>query len=569
MDDFGLTRSNVQQYSPGVLVGNWYEDMTLREDQLKLYQSRKKPQAATATHGKDQGDATIGAPAPSTPAEQLREPTEITAASGDDVCFGKPYLVVNAQRHAALAMDVLHNGSTAAVTASTAGVPQVRSTWTLHRCKDEHNISYNRNRPDALHYGQRVRIANENASKDGFVYVQAALQSGLRSSQVQHAVAALHASADGIFVVARPGGVREDVHNGGIVKVGDAVVLLHSLTNLPLACSGTRMGTSFGLEFAVTCEYVADYFSRARSAVVTKPENVFTFAATAIATDGDSAPMQALPKSATAASNTLSMTTGSGASELLERVREGALLIGGRIGFRSLSIALGVACNEQRVRRMLDRNALRGAVARLGVRLSPVETDVLMKRFDTTGNDVVCAQDLLAELRGTMPQERLRAVIYAYQQLTIEGRGAAEFSEVHSLFCANAGALPDVVDGLLMREEAVADFERCWPGRVGCKIGTITLDEFVEYYNDISPAEESEARFCETVEKAWAVPATSSYLTAGPRRVISVIHGDDSTEEVPIPDSLVLDTRDKDAVRRLLMQHGVCNVRDFRVSDRT
>ncbi|KPA81292.1 hypothetical protein ABB37_03698 [Leptomonas pyrrhocoris] len=565
MDDFGLTRGNVQKYSPGVLVGNWYEDMTLREDQLKLYRGRKSSASAA---GQDNGNAKATSAAPPTPAELLQQPTEITAAAGDDVCFGMPYLVVNEKTHAALAMDVLPSGSatsTVLTASSAASVPQVRSTWTLLRCKDEHNVRYNTNRPDVLHYGQRVRLANENGCADGFVYVQSSIQSGLRSSQTQYAVAALHATADNVFVVARPGAVREDVHNGGVVKVGEPVVLLHSLTNLPLACSGGYLGTSFGMEYTVTCEYVADHFSRSRSAAVTKPDNLFTFGA------GDTVvvPRKSLTKSAIVAANTLSMTTGSGVTELLERIREGALQIGGRIGFRSLSIALGVACKEQRVRRMLDSNGLRSAIARLGVRLTPVEADVLMKRFDATGNNVVCAQDLLSELRGTMPQARLRSVIYAYQQLLIEGRGSVEFFEMHRLFCLNAGALPDVVDGLIQREEAVLDFENCWPGRVGCKIGTVTVDEFVEYYNDISPAEDSDERFCEAVEKAWVVPATSSYLTAGPRRVISVIHKDESVEEVPIPDSLVVDTRNTEAVRRLLVQHGLCNVREFRVSERT
>lgn len=562
MDDFGLTRANVQQYSPGVLVGNWYEDMTLREDQLRLYRGQKSSSAATAQQGRD-------ASTPATQADHLQESTEISAAPGDDVRFGQPYVVVNEKTHAALALDVAPGGigaTTTILSGSSAAAAQVRTTWTLQRCKDEHNVSYNRNRPDVLHYGQRVRLANENARAEGFVYVQSSLESGLRSSQTQRAVAALNATADSVFVVARPGALREDVQNGGVVKVGEAVVLLHSLTNLPLACCGTRIGTSFGMEYAVTCEYASDHFSRSRGAVVTKPENVFVFSA---GRGGPASQQQSLSKNGTAASKTLSMTTGSGVTELLERIRAGALQIGGRIGFRSLAIALGVACNEDRHRRLLDRNGLRGAIARLGVRLTPVEMDVLMKRFDTTGNNVVCAQDLLAELRGTMQQERLRTVIYAYQQLTIEGNGSVEFADMHSLFRANARTLPDVADGLLEGAEAVLDFENCWPGRVGCKVGTVTLDEFVEYYNDVSPAEESDERFCAMVEKSWAVPATSSYRTAGPRRVINVVHDDDSTEQVPIPDSLVLDTRDKEAVRRLLVQHGLCNVREVRIAERT
>ncbi|KAG5464153.1 hypothetical protein LSCM1_00333 [Leishmania martiniquensis] len=560
-----MANFNAQQYSPGVLLGNWFEDIALREDQLKLY---KKQRQAAVEHPER---TATNAVARSMLAKQLEEPTTLIAVKGDDVLIGRPYLVVNEKTQSALALDLVKGTGAPSqsqqhmLSGSSAPCPQVRSTWTLLRCEDEHNHSYNRNSSNVLHYGQRVRLANENASAEGFLYVQSSLSSGLHSSEVQYAVAALNACADNVFVVSRAGTVRDDVHLGSRVKVGDGVVLLHSLTNLPLACKGSCMGTSYGMEYAITCGYTTDYCSRSRGAVVVKPENVFYFSG------GDSADAALMKPRTTSrhsgrASAVLTMTDGGGVATLLERIRQGALEIGGRIGFRSLSIALGVACNEQRQRLLLDRNALRSAIGRLGVRLSPIEMDVLMKRFDTTGNNVVCAQDFLADLRGTMPLDRMRAVIYAYQQLIIEGRGSVEFKDMHSLFCLNAAAIPDVVDDVIQREEAVLDFESCWPGRVGCKIGTVTLDEFVEYYADVSPAEESDERFSTLLQRAWAIPATSAYLSGKPHRLLTVTYDDKPTETVSLPDSLVLNTHDREAVRHLLIQHGLRGVKDFTVS---
>ncbi|CBZ26164.1 conserved hypothetical protein [Leishmania mexicana MHOM/GT/2001/U1103] len=560
-----MAYSNVPTYSPGVLVGNWFEDIALREDQLKLY---KEQRHAAEEHPEK---AATNAVVRSMLASQLEEPTTVVAFKGDDVRIGHPYLLVNDKTQAVLALDLMTGGGASSqsqqytLSGSLAPGPQVRSTWTLLRCKDEHNHSYNRNSSDVLHYGQRVRIANENVSAKGFLYVQSSLSSGLHSSEVQYAVAALNACADNVFVVSRAGTVRDDVHFGFPVKVGDGVVLLHSLTNLPLACNGERAATSYGMEYAVTCGYTTDYCSRSRGAVVVKPENVFYFSGG----DGTDAVLMRPRTSSrhqSRSSVVLTMTTGTGVTALLERIRQGALEIGGRIGFRSLSIALGVACNEQRQRRFLDRNELRKAIARLGVLLSPNETDVLMKRFDTTGNNVVCAQDFLAELRGTMPLPRMQTVIYAYQQLSIEGRGSVEFKDMCSLFCLNAATIPDVVDGVLQREEAVLDFESCWPGRVGCKVGTVTLDEFVEYYADVSPAEESDERFCKLLQQSWAIPATSAYLSGEPHRLLTVTYDDKPTETVRLPDSLVLDTQDRKAVKRLLIQRGLRGVKDFTLS---
>ncbi|GET93393.1 hypothetical protein, conserved [Leishmania tarentolae] len=560
-----MAYSNVQQYSPGVLIGNWFEDIALREDQLKLY----KNQRHVAMENPEK--AATNAVARSILASQLEEPTTVVAVKGEDVRIGQPYSLVNDKTQSVLALDLMTDGGTSSqsqqytLSGALVSGPQVRSTWTLLRCEDEHNHSYNRSSLDVLHYGQRVRIANENVSPEGFLYVQSSLSSGLHSSQAQYAVAALNTCADNVFVVSRAGTVRDDVHFGFPVKVGDGVVFLHSLTNLPLACNGERVATSYGMEYAITCGYTTDYCSRSRGAVVVKPENIFYFSGG----DGsDPALMKSRMsiKHLSRSSTALKMTAGTGVTVLLERIRQGALAIGGRIGFRSLSIALGVACNEQRQRRFLDSNGLRKAIARLGVLLSPIEVDVLMKRFDTTGNNVVCAQDFLAELRGTMPLVRMQAVIYAYQQLSIEGRGSVEFKDMRSLFCLNAAIIPDVVDGVIQREEAVLDFESCWPGRVGCKIGTVTLDEFVEYYTDLSPAEESDERFCELLQKSWAVPATSTYLSGEPHRLLTVTYDDKPTETVSLPDTLVLDTQDRNAVKRLLIQRGLRGVKDFTVS---
>ncbi|KAG5490197.1 hypothetical protein JKF63_00316 [Porcisia hertigi] len=565
MADFSRENPLAQQYSPGVLIGNWFEEIALREDQLKLYKHQRQ---AALEHPEK---TVTNAVARSILAGQLEAPTTVFALKGDNVCIGKPYLVVNEKTRTTLALDMVTSSGASlqpqqyTLSGSLAHTPQVRSTWTLLRCQDEHNYSYNRNNPDVLHYGQRVRLANENATDKGFLYVQSSLLSGLYSSEVQNAVATLNACADNVFVVSRPGTVRDDVHFGTPVKIGDGVVFLHSLTNLPLGCNGDRVGTSYGMEYAVTCGYTTNYHSRSRGAVVVGPENVFFFSG---GDSDDSTPKKPRTtiKENSSLPTVLSMTNGTGVAALLERIRQGALEIGGRIGFRSLSIALGVACNEQRQRRLLDCNALRSAIGRLGVLLTPVEMDVIMKRFDTTGNNVVCAQDFLAELRGTMPLARMQAVIYAYQQLSIEGRGSVEFKDIHSLFCLNAAAIPDVVDGLIQREEAVLDFESCWPGRVGCKIGTVTLDEFVEYYADVSPAEKSDERFCKLLQETWAIPATSAYLSGEPYRLLTVTYDDKPTSTVRLPDSLVLDTNDREAVKRLLIQHGLEGVKDFTVS---
>lgn len=558
MNDYGLNRCHVQHYSPGVLVGNWYEDMTLREDELRLHKGRQI--AASQNPGKTSTNVV----AQSMMCARLDEPTVLSGSVGDVIRLGVPFAIMNEKTSAVLAVDMSamlapgHQQYYLAASPNTA--PRVRSTWVVQRSRDEHNIAFNKNRPDILHYGQRIRIANEGASPDGFLYVTSALASGLHSTERQFVSASLNACADNVFVVSRSVTNRQDVHFGTPVKIGDPIVLLHSITNTPLACHGEKRSTSYGSEYELTCGYSTTYHSRSLGAVATSPENIFRFAVEGVEEAPRIQSRSVRPSVASFSTNTNSIL-----EELIERIRSGALEVGGRIGFRSFAISLGVACNEHRITSM-DRNGLSAAIGRLGIQLAPVELDALMKRFDSTGNNTIVVQEFLDELRGNMNAVRAKAVVHTFQQLVIEGEGSVVFSDMHCLYRANAMHHPSVLDHLISPEEVVFDFESCWPGRIGCKIGTVTLNEFFEYYNDISAAVESDERFIAILKNCWAIPATSSYLSGKPQRVIQVVHGDDTATSVPVPDSLLLDTNDGSAVRRLLIQHGLRNVKDFSIS---
>lgn len=559
--DGALGRGNVMKYSPGVLTGNWFEDMQLKEDQRKLLNSQKALAAESLKK------AAVNPAAMEALLLRLSANTQLSNNLGV-VEMGTPLVIINKKTNATLAVDVsplsAPGPEKVSLSGSYAAAPQVRSTWVLQRCADENNIFFNLHarEPNILHYGQRVRICNENASDRGFLYVHSELTFGQYSSACQPTVAAFGASADNVFVVDRPKTRRDNVEEGDPVRVGDEVVFTHSITNQPLCCDGTLKKTSYGMECNVHCGYVPLNFSRSRAAVATNDENIFYFSTGA----EFSGPTINRRSSATMAS-TMPMTSGEGVELLMERIRNGALHFGGRVAFRAISRALHVACNEHRLV-YYDRNQMHAFISRLGVTLLPIELDIIMKCFDKTGNGKVCAQEFLAELRGNMSNDRLAAVVRAYQQLVIEGEGCVEFKNMFNLFRENAHALPDVMDGVTLREEAIFDFERSWPSVLGPKVDTVRLEEFVEYYNDVSPATPDDARFIAMVRNSWAIPETDEYLKGEPYRVVEVTKVNGTTETMKLPDTLVLDIQNEESVKRLLVQHGVQDVKAFKVSRR-
>ncbi|EKF28443.1 hypothetical protein MOQ_007807 [Trypanosoma cruzi marinkellei] len=541
------------RYSPGVLIGNWYEEMRVREDKIAFYKSSYQT-------GKTHWDTTL----------HLSEGTYLDGLK-DFVVLGQPLQLVNVATEAALALDMAPKFSPKSnhylVTAVDASQPQVRSTWVLQRAKDENNIAYTTQlkEENVLHYGQHVRIANEEASSDGFCYLNSGvLDIGYPGNQPLTAV--LGASKDNVFVIVKPGERRDDIRDGGPVRLGDAVALFHASTNRPICCTKRLKNTSFGYEFEVSCAFSGNKHSRSLAAVTLHPENLFIIGgSTHKARTSVTASVNASLRSSSGLSNKmlLSMSIGIGLDLILARIREGSLRFGGRLGFRTLSKALGTACNEQRTT-LLNRQQIHHSIRLMGVAIQPMELDAIFKRFDRDGNGLIVAQQLLRELRGELPPHRLDVVICAFQLLTIEGGGSVDYKDMLSLFKFNVSSLPDVEEGVISCEEAIFDFVNCWPGKNDTS--TVTLEDFVAYYTDVSPAIENDERFVTTVQRSWMIPETDAYRSGPPRRHVTVIHTDDTAETIAIPDSLVLNLHDVDAVKDVLLRHGVKDIKEIQAN---
>ncbi|CCW69310.1 unnamed protein product, partial [Phytomonas sp. Hart1] len=491
-----ISHENFKRYSPGVLIGNWFEDMCVEKDRLKLYQTHKERSVLQS---------------PTTP-HPLELGTILSGAASGAVQFGTPLLILNAQSKCALALDLsprrLANAEKALVVGMPNRSPTVRSTWVIERGVDSHNAAYNQrfNEPMELHYGQHIRICNECASEKGFYYLQSQLGSGRYASEGQTVAAAMNAGADNIFVVCQPCAKREATHEGGVVNIGDPIVLLHAITNIPLRCDGTLQRTNYGMEYAISCGYATTQHTRVREAVAVEGANLFYFSYNA----GD----EGLKKRAsklfpTTMASTMPITCGDEVEKIMNWIREGAIYFGGRVGLRAISRALGVACSEHR-NTFLNRTQLGDLVSRLGVRLRPVELDVVVKKFDTDGNNVVRVQDFLAELRGNLTTVRLQAVTEAYQKLLMVGKGSVQFEPIYSLYSHNASLHPNVQDGLITQEEAILDFENSWPAAFRHKLGTVTLEEFINYYADLSPSILDDDRFVLTLQNCWKIPEVNA-----------------------------------------------------------
>ena len=83
-----------------------------------------------------------------------------------------------------------------------------------------------------------------------------------------------------------------------------------------------------------------------------------------------------------------------------------------------------------------------------------------------------------------MNERRKNMVLKAFAMLDKTGDGLITFEDVKNLF--DVSGSPDFADRRLTKEQIVSNFMNSFEGKHGNKDGVITLEEFIEYYSDVS-----------------------------------------------------------------------------------
>ena len=96
--------------------------------------------------------------------------------------------------------------------------------------------------------------------------------------------------------------------------------------------------------------------------------------------------------------------------------------------------------------------------------------------------------------------------------------------------------------------------------------GSVHLDEFIEYYQDVSASIDNDDYFELMIRNAWHISGgEGQYENTANLRVL-VIHDDGSQEVVEIQDDLGLDVNDFPAIRKKLFMQGVKNIKKVEVA---
>ena len=118
---------------------------------------------------------------------------------------------------------------------------------------------------------------------------------------------------------------------------------------------------------------------------------------------------------------------------------------------------------------------------------------------DKNRDGVIDYKEFLRFLRGEMNEVRKGVVASAYAKLDKNKDGRVTLDDIAATYSASLH--PDVLSGKKKPEDIYREFMKHWDTQVAD--GIVTLDEFTDYYYDLSTLIDSDEYFVVMVKNAW------------------------------------------------------------------
>lgn len=128
----------------------------------------------------------------------------------------------------------------------------------------------------------------------------------------------------------------------------------------------------------------------------------------------------------------------------------------------------------------MDAQEFEQALAAFGIFPKKVELQALMKYYDVNGDGHISYEEFLNGLKDELSERRLNMVRKAFERLDINHTGSLTIQDIQGIYDVSMN--PDFLEGRKTRDEILRDFLQNFEGARGNKDGTVTWQEFYEYY---------------------------------------------------------------------------------------
>jgi Ca2+-binding EF-hand superfamily protein len=138
--------------------------------------------------------------------------------------------------------------------------------------------------------------------------------------------------------------------------------------------------------------------------------------------------------------------------------------------------------------------------------ISQTELKLLFNHFDTDGNGSLNYDEFLRKIRGDMNEKRRGIVMKAFCKLDMDKSGVIDINDIKDVY--NAKQHPDVIAGKKTENDILGEFLETFESHLclknkSKKDQSITKEEFIEYYNNISSSIDNDEYFELMMNTAW------------------------------------------------------------------
>ena len=126
-----------------------------------------------------------------------------------------------------------------------------------------------------------------------------------------------------------------------------------------------------------------------------------------------------------------------------------------------------------------------------GLQLSDIEVTQIVKYFDTNKDGQLSFNEFLRAIRGDLNERRLGMVHQAYRVLDKDGSGQVTLKDIEMAY--DVSFHPDFQSGRKSAQDVLKDFMTVWETHK--KDAIVTIEEFEDYYKDLSATIDSDDYF--------------------------------------------------------------------------
>jgi len=154
----------------------------------------------------------------------------------------------------------------------------------------------------------------------------------------------------------------------------------------------------------------------------------------------------------------------------------------------------------------LDRDEFRKAIRDYKLDVPDDAILIVFNAFDLNRDGTIDYDEFLRIIRGDLTPGRLALVKRAYQKLDRDGSGLVDINDIRGVY--NATKHPDVLSGKKTEDQIFTEFLETFETHHNIMNGTkadgqVTLEEFIEYYTNISASIDNDEYFGLMMNNSW------------------------------------------------------------------